>query len=41
MACVYAGRALAYEGESMWEEAKTDYTLALDLASQEGCVIKY
>jgi len=32
------GRALAYEGEGLWEEAKTDYTVALDLAAEGGWV---
>mmetsp|Transcript_12807 Transcript_12807/g.34933 ORF Transcript_12807/g.34933 Transcript_12807/m.34933 type:complete len:377 (+) Transcript_12807:51-1181(+) len=31
-----AGRALAEEGLGLWEDAKTDYTVALDLASQGG-----
>ncbi|KAF5826005.1 hypothetical protein DUNSADRAFT_5427 [Dunaliella salina] len=31
-----AGRALAEEGLGLWENAKTDYTVALDLASRGG-----
>lgn len=36
-----AGRALAYEGLSLWREALNDYTTALDLAGLGGWVGKH